>query len=155
MVILSRPQCVKPWALSPDLHPPSQHIYIGHPVYATLTTKCSWRVSISSQTGGSCTLRWCWWPGTLPSEISSHNIDQHLSHYLNLYWLTINWTLSCFNTKLQWNFNQNVKILFRKNAFETVVCKICVILFQHQQPWHCLAWINRISSKHKSSQSIT
>ena len=46
------------------------------------------------------------------------------SHYLNHYWLIVNWILV---NKLQWNFNQNATIFTQENASQTVVCKMVAI----------------------------
>ena len=40
------------------------------------------------------------------------------SHYLNQWWLFINWTLSL---KLKYDFNWNEMILIQENAFENVL----------------------------------
>ena len=42
------------------------------------------------------------------------------SHYLNQWWLMVNWTLG---NKVQWNFYQNWNIFIDKIAFENVVCQ--------------------------------
>ena len=59
-----------------------------------------------------------------------------LSHYLNLGWIIVNWTL---RNKFQWNFNQNSYIFIQENAFEKVVWKMAAILSRPQ----C---VNRVAS---------
>ena len=49
------------------------------------------------------------------------------SHYLNLCWGIVNWTL---RNKLQWNFDQNTKFIIHENASENVVCEMAAILFK-------------------------
>ena len=51
------------------------------------------------------------------------------SHYLNQCWVIVNWTL---RNKLQWNFNRNSYIFLQENAFESVICKMVVMLSQPQ-----------------------
>ena len=46
------------------------------------------------------------------------------SHYLNQWWIIVNWTLG---NKFQWNFNRNSNIFIHENAFENVVCNIASI----------------------------
>ena len=46
------------------------------------------------------------------------------SHYLNQYWVIINWTL---RNDLQWNYNHNAKLFSHENAFEIIVCEIAAI----------------------------
>ena len=41
------------------------------------------------------------------------------SHYLNQYWLIVNWTP---RNKFQWYFNRHSIIFIEENAFENVVC---------------------------------
>ena len=41
------------------------------------------------------------------------------SHYLNQYWLIVNWTLM---NKFQWYFNRHSIIFIDENAFKNVVC---------------------------------
>ena len=45
------------------------------------------------------------------------------SHYLNLCWFIVNWTL---RNKLQWNFNQNTKLFIYENVFENI-CEMAAI----------------------------
>ena len=48
------------------------------------------------------------------------------SHYLNQSWFIVYyWTL---RNKLQWNLNQNTKLVIHENAFENVVCEMAAIL---------------------------
>ena len=47
------------------------------------------------------------------------------SHYLHQWWVIVNWILR--NT-LQWNFNQNTKLIIHENAFENIVCEVAAIL---------------------------
>ena len=47
------------------------------------------------------------------------------SHYLNQYWLIVNWTL---RNKLKWNSNQNTIFFVHDNTFKNVVCKMSAIL---------------------------
>ena len=47
------------------------------------------------------------------------------SHYLNQCWLIVNWTL---RNKLQWNPNQNAKLVIQENASENIVCEKAAIL---------------------------
>ena len=49
------------------------------------------------------------------------------SHYLNQCWVFVNWTL---RNKLQWNFNQNIRLFIHKNVFENAFCEMGVILFR-------------------------
>ena len=51
------------------------------------------------------------------------------SHYLNQWFLIVNWIL---RNKSQWNLNQNTKIFIEENPFENVVCKMAAILFRPQ-----------------------
>ena len=51
------------------------------------------------------------------------------SHYLNQYWLILNWAL---RKKLHWNSNRNSNISIQENVFENDVCKMAAILFQPQ-----------------------
>ena len=46
------------------------------------------------------------------------------SHYLNQYWIIVNWTTT---NKLQWNVNRNSNIFIQENAFENVVCEMASI----------------------------
>ena len=47
------------------------------------------------------------------------------SHYLNQYWVIVNWTIT---NKLKLNFNQNTKYFIHKNAPENIVCEMGAIL---------------------------
>ena len=47
------------------------------------------------------------------------------SHYLNQYWVIVNWTL---RNKLQWLSNQNIKLFIHENASQNIVCEIAAIL---------------------------
>ena len=47
------------------------------------------------------------------------------SHYLNQWWVIVNWTL---RNKLQWNFNQNIKLFIYENASENIVYEMAAIL---------------------------
>ena len=47
------------------------------------------------------------------------------SHYLNRCWVIVNENP---RNKLQWNFDQNVKLFIHENASENVICKMMVIL---------------------------
>ena len=49
------------------------------------------------------------------------------SHYRSQHCLLINFTPQ---NKLQWNLNQNTKILYKVYTFENVVCKMSLILFR-------------------------
>ena len=46
-------------------------------------------------------------------------------HYLNQCWRLVIWTR---RNVIKWNFNWNSNILILKNAFESVVCEMAVIL---------------------------
>ena len=46
-------------------------------------------------------------------------------HYLNQWWLIVNWTLS---NKLQWNSNLNTNLFIREKAFQNVVCEMAPIV---------------------------
>ena len=47
------------------------------------------------------------------------------SHHLNQCWVIVNWTL---RNKLQWNFNQNIKLSIHENASEYIICEKAAIL---------------------------
>ena len=59
------------------------------------------------------------------------------SHYVNQCWVIVNWILG---NKLQWNFNQNIKLFIHENATENIVCKMAAILvggrWANARPWH-------------------
>ena len=55
------------------------------------------------------------------------------SHQLNQCCVIVNWTL---RNKLQWNFNQNTKLLIYENASENIVCEMAAILSSER-------WVNR------------
>ena len=55
------------------------------------------------------------------------------SHYLNQYWVIINWTLG--NT-FQWNFNQNTRLFIHENEPENIVCEMAAILSKER-------WVER------------
>ena len=50
------------------------------------------------------------------------------SHHLNQCWLFVNW---CFRNKLQWNLNQNIKLVIQQNAFKNFICKVSAIFIKH------------------------
>ena len=54
------------------------------------------------------------------------------SHHLNQCWDIVNWTL---RKKLQWNFNQNTKLLIHENASKSIVCEKVAI-------WSGGRWVN-------------
>ena len=58
------------------------------------------------------------------------------SLYLNLWWLTVNWTF--MRNKFQWNFNQNTTMFIDKYVFKCVVHKTVSILSMPQCA-NCLA----------------
>ena len=68
-------------------------------------------------------------------ELGHHCFRQWLvafsapSHYLNQYWLIVNWTT---RNKIRWNFNRNSKSFFEEHAFEYVVCKMSAIFSRPQ-----------------------
>ena len=47
------------------------------------------------------------------------------SHYVNHRWVIVNWTL---RNKLQWKFNENIKLFIHENASENIVCEMAAIL---------------------------
>ena len=47
------------------------------------------------------------------------------SHYLNQCLIIVNWTLK---NKLQWNFNQNIKLFTHEHASDNIVCEMSAIL---------------------------
>ena len=49
------------------------------------------------------------------------------SHYLNQYWLLVNWTM---RKKFQWKYNQTTGIFIQQNAFQSVFCKLSAIWIQ-------------------------
>ena len=51
------------------------------------------------------------------------------SHYLNLWWNIVNWTL---RNKLQRKFNRNSNIFIQENALENIVCEMASILSRPQ-----------------------
>ena len=53
------------------------------------------------------------------------------SHYLNQYWLIVNWIL---RNELQWNWNQSTRCFIHENAFKNVICKMVSILFRGRFP---------------------
>ena len=55
------------------------------------------------------------------------------SHYMNQCWGIVNWTLG---NKLQWNFNQNIKLFIHENVSENIVCEMAAILFR----WRWVNW---------------
>ena len=58
--------------------------------------------------------------------------------------LIINWTT---RNKLQWNFNQHMKIFIQENAFENVVCATVAILTHWGRVKHiCVVNLNTIGS---------
>ena len=57
------------------------------------------------------------------------------SHYLNQCWVIVNWTLK---NKLQWNFNQNTKLLIHENASKNFVCEMAPFLFRVNEIKMCL-----------------
>ena len=48
-----------------------------------------------------------------------------LSHYLNQYWVIVNWTI---RNKLQWKFSQDTNFFIHENASENIVCEMAAIL---------------------------
>ena len=72
-------------------------------------------------------------PHICVSELGQHWFRQWLvvysapSHYLNQCWITVDWNL---RNKLQWNFNQNTKLIIHENASGNIVCKMEPILFR-------------------------
>ena len=71
------------------------------------------------------------------------------SHYLNQFWLIVNWTL---RNKLPWNSNQNTKVFIHKNAFECVVCEKAAILYNGI--WLNILWSQFSYSSSPSGQSL-
>ena len=62
------------------------------------------------------------------------------SHYLNLCWNIVNWTLS---DKLQWNLYWNTYISIQENAIENIVSKMAAILsrLQCDKQYHSCGYI--------------
>ena len=52
------------------------------------------------------------------------------SQYQNQCYVVVNWTLG---NKLQWHFNQNVKLFVHENASENIVCEMVAILSRGDQ----------------------
>ena len=77
-------------------------------------------------------------PHICVSELGKHCFRQWLvacsapSHYLNQWWLIVNWTL---RNKLKWNSNQNTKLFINENTFENVAREMVVIV---SKGW----WVN-------------
>ena len=63
------------------------------------------------------------------------------SHYLNQYWIIVNWTLANI---FQWKFNQNTTIFIEENACENVVCEMPSILSRPQ----CVKKVRQSSDHH-------
>ena len=57
------------------------------------------------------------------------------SHYLTQRWVIVNWKL---RNKLQWIFNQNVKLFIHENVSENVICEKAAILSRGR-------WVNLFS----------
>ena len=55
------------------------------------------------------------------------------SHYLNQCWVIVNWTL---RNKIQWSFNQSIKIFIHENASENIVCEMAAILSRGEELSH-------------------
>ena len=74
------------------------------------------------------------------------------SHYLNQYWVIINWTL---RNKLQWksnllNSNQNRKFFIQDNASENVICEMAAILSRGRQVYAYFPYIQQANIANKS-----
>ena len=80
-----------------------------------------------SGTGKMVSLYWNGWQVKLTCvcEVDGHWVRSVVcsepSHCPNQCWFIVNWTLW---SKLQWNLNENTKLFFQENAFESVVCKM-------------------------------
>ena len=78
-------------------------------------------------------------PHMCVSELGQHWFRQWFvaysapSHYLNQCWVIVNWTV---RNKLQWNFNQNIKLFIHENASENIVCEMAAILSR-------VRWVNQ------------
>ena len=64
------------------------------------------------------------------------------SHYLNQCWVTVNWNL---RNKLQWNFDQNTKLLIHKNASEDIVYEKAVIMSRGRTVYSQSVLVNPIA----------
>ena len=75
---------------------------------------------------------------TTPAQTVSWSIPimaySALSHYCNQCWVIVNYTS---RNKLQWNFNQNTKLLIHENASESTVCEMAAILSRGR-------WVNTL-----------
>ena len=86
-------------------------------------------------------------PHICVSELCQHWFRQWLvafsapSHYLNLRWDIVNWTL---RNKLQWNFNQNTKLFIHENASEIIVGETAAILSRGRWLTGALASAGRV-----------
>ena len=47
------------------------------------------------------------------------------SHYLNQWWILINWTIQ---NKLHWNLNRNLSIFIKENAFGNISKNVCYMV---------------------------
>ena len=60
------------------------------------------------------------------------------NHYVNRFWFIVNRTQ---RNELKWNLNNNTTIFYQWNAFEKVVWKMVVILFQSNlSTWKLQQW---------------
>ena len=91
------------------------------------------------------------------SELGQHWFGQCLdacsapSHYLNLCWLIVNWTL---RNKLLWNLSSTLNFFIHGNALENVICGLVAILSRGRWVKHALDCISSIQM-HKSCQSLS
>ena len=56
------------------------------------------------------------------------------SHYLNQWWIMVNWT-PMNKTSVNWNLDQNIKLFVHEKALKDVVCKMVAILSRRR-------WVN-------------
>ena len=67
------------------------------------------------------------------------------SHYLNQWSLTINWTL---RNNIQWNLNQNTRLVFHRNGPENVDCEMAAIFSRGR-------WVDICAESSSTSDQIT
>ena len=51
-------------------------------------------------------------------------------HYLDHWWLMVNWNF--WKNNLYWNLNQNAKLFSEDNTFQKAICKVTTVLFRPQ-----------------------
>ena len=95
------------------------YIYIYVCVCVCVLKIIMWLCDMPWRHGKCCIYSWQLWPC-----FNSFNYYDFAcltpSHYLNKYWLIVNWTLV---KKFQWNLNQYTSIFTHKKSFENIVCK--------------------------------